>query len=201
MKSPPVQCPSDCHICCKSSVTLDLTAVESLMIYLLNRDMVTLTEQYSDLHNDTGYCPFLIKDKCIIHQYKPTACQMFMPFDYHGEPMCYYLAKDRGSLRQEECSDSYMNSNAYDIHGFMMMTQCAIDVLLPCTFFRHIYQGVLWWKSNYNILPTSTRMCLESILYNGYIGSTLTAEFEFENALTAGHDTYIHMQEEHSART
>lgn len=200
MKSPPIQCPDNCHICCKSSVTLDLTAVESLMVYLLSRDMITLTEQYTALHAATQYCPFLIKDRCIIHEYKPTACQMFMPFEYQSEPMCYYLAKDKGNLCQEDCSDSYMNSNAYDIHGFMMMTQCAVDALLPCSFFKHIYQGVLWWKNNYTILPPATRVCLESILCNGPIGSTLTADFEFEKALTAGHDTYIHMLEEHSKK-
>jgi len=112
-------CPTDCHACCTKGVTLDLTSVESLIIYLLNRDVVNLIDTYTALHDPTEYCPFLIMDKCIINTYKPSACQMYMPFDYKGKAVCFYLtAKDSKEkfLGSTACT---AHSNAYAIHGFM----------------------------------------------------------------------------------
>ena len=201
MKNEPIQCPHDCHACCKVSITLDLTAVESLMIYLLNRDVVDLIEEYTRLHDDTGYCPFMIMDKCIINTYKPTACQMYMPFAYEGKPMCFYLAQDELISMDGNVLENCMNSSSYDIHGFMLMLQCDIDKYLSRSFFKNIYEGTLWWKNNYFSLPEDTRICLESILSQDYIGVQLMDNFKFEEALQAGYKTYTDILENHLTST
>lgn len=193
IKDTPIECHKDCHVCCKISVTLDLTAVESLLIYLLNQGVVTLIEEYTSLHEDTGYCPFMITGKCIINTYKPTACQMYMPFEYKGQPMCYYLAKG-GELPQGGCfPDIYMNSNSYDIHGFMLMMQTDIDRYSSHSFFKNAYEGTLWWEKHYHDLPADTRVCLESILNENYIGLQLMEDFNYEEALLAGHEKYVNL--------
>jgi len=201
MKNVTIQCPDDCHACCKVAVTLDLTAVESLMIYLLNRDVVDLIGEYTRLHDDTGYCPFMIMDKCIINTYKPTACQMYMPFEHEGKPMCFYLAQNKLELQEGNVSENSMNSSSYDIHGFMLMLQCDIDKYLSHSFFKNIYEGTLWWKNNYFSLPEDTRICLESILSEDHIGLQLMDNFKFEEALLAGYKTYTDILENHPVPT
>lgn len=186
----PVQCPAGCHACCRLGVVLDLTAVESLMIFLLNRDIIDMLDEYTRLHAATGYCPFMIMDRCIINTYKPTACQMFMPFEYEHKPMCYYIA-DADVLRQEDLASEYlMNSNAYDIHGFMIRIQTSIDTYLSPSCFQNVYEGTSWWRRHYHLLSENTRTCLESILDEGYIGRQLMHEFKFEEALRSGHLVY-----------
>lgn len=198
MKKKPIQCPDHCHACCNSTVILDLTAVESLMIYLLNRDVIDLIDEYTNLHDHTEYCPFMIVDKCIINTYKPSACQMYMPFEYEGKPMCFYLAKNEFMLQAGNSTENYMNSNSYDIHEFMMMIQCDIDKYLSRSFFKNIYDGTLWWKNNYQSLPDDTIICLESILSEGYIGLQLKHDFKFKEALLSGHETYADLLENRS---
>ncbi len=193
MKEEPIQCPDDCHACCKLGITLDLTSVESLMIFLLNRGVVNLIEEYTKLHPDTGYCPFMIMEKCIINAYKPTACQMYMPFEYNGEPMCFYLAQNDCATQSKSSSEQYMNSHSYDIHGFMMKIQCDIDKYFSHSFFKNVYEGTLWWENNYDSLPDVTRICLESILSENYIGSKLIDNFNFKEALSSGHKMYTHI--------
>jgi|GEM_PF-2638871 Fe-S-cluster containining protein len=200
LKNDPVQCPVDCHACCKVGVTLDLTVAEALMIYLLNRDVVDLIEEYTRLHKETGYCPFMIMDKCIINTYKPTACQMYMPFEYKGKAMCFYLANDEAIQPDDQAPQNHMNSRSYDIHGFMMTIQRAIDRYFPHSFFKNIYEGTLWWKTNYQFLPENTRTCLESILNEEYIGLQLMKNFAFEETLSAGLNTYTEMVANHSTQ-
>ena len=194
-----IKCPEDCHACCRSDVILDLTAVESLMIYLLNRDVINIIDEYTRLHDYTEYCPFMIMDKCIINSCKPTACQMYMPFEHEGKPMCFYLAGKDLMLHVDHPLEYRMNSNSYAIHGFMMMVQCDIDTYLSRSFFKNIYDGTLWWKNNYHSLPDDTRICLESILSEDYIGLKLMHNFNFEEALMAGHQTYIDILDENPA--
>jgi len=201
MKKIPVQCPDDCHACCNSKVILDLTSVESLMIYLLNRDVIALIDEYTKLHEHTEYCPFMIMDKCIINAYKPSACQMYMPFEYEGKPMCFYLAKDECMRQTGNSTENYMNSNSYDIHGLMMMIQCDLDKYLSCSFFENIYNGIDWWKNNYQSLPDNTIFCLESILSEGGIGLQLNNNFKYEEALLAGHETYENLLDHHRSET
>ena len=196
----PMQCPDDCHACCNSSVILDLTSVESLIIYLLNRGVIDIIDEYTRLHDHTEYCPFMIMDKCIINTYKPSACQMYMPFEYEGKAMCFYLATNDSMLKADADTENYMNSNSYDIHGLMMLLQCDLDKYLSHSFFKNIYEGTLWWKSNYESLPEDTRLCLESILSEGYIGLQLTDNFNFRESLQAGHERYADLLEEHAAR-
>ena len=179
-------------------MTLDLTAAESLTIYLLNRDVVDLIEEYTRLHDQTGYCPFMIMDRCIIHNYKPTACQMFMPFAYKGKPMCYYIAEEGQLLKDDDSPENCMNSSSYDIHGCMMTIQSEIDGYLSRSFFKNIYQGTLWWKNNYHCLPVNTRTCLESILNGEYVGLQIMEDFKFAETLLAGHETYSAMVAGHS---
>lgn len=195
MKDEQIQCPDNCHACCKTGVTLDLTAVEALVIYLLNRELVDLIEEYTNSHDFSGYCPFMLKDRCLINAYKPSACQMYMPFEYAGKPLCYYTAADDFVLPAESLGDSYMNSNAYGIHGFMVMMQSDSDTYVSPSFFKHIYEGTLWWKKNYHCLPAVTRMCLESILDEGDIGLKIRDGFRVEEALLAGRTTYTAMLE------
>lgn len=183
-----MQCPDDCHACCKASVTMDLTAIESLVIYLLNRDMVHLIEQYTNNLEPSGYCPFMVMDKCIINTYKPSACQMYIPFDYEGGPICFYTAG--GDIPMDSLGESYMNSNAYGIHGFMVLMQADVERYLPCSSFKNIYQGTLWWKNNYHCLPDTTRICLEAIVDEEYIGLKLVKDFNFDKALLAGRTRY-----------
>lgn len=192
-----IQCPVDCHACCRVTTTLDLTATESLMIYLLNKDIVDLIEEYTDLHDETGYCPFMIMDKCIINRFKPSACQMFMPFEYRGKPMCYYLAHGKGLSAHNDAPENYMNSSSYAIHGVMMEIQCNIDGYLSQSFFKNIYQGTLWWKDNYALLPVNTRMCLESILTDNDMGLQLMENFKFDKVLQTGLTRYNEIVKTH----
>lgn len=193
MKSEQIQCPDDCHLCCKIGVTLDLTAVEALVIYLLNRELVDLIEEYTNSHDLSGYCPFMVMDKCVINTYKPSACQMYMPFEYEGAPLCFYTASDDLVLSAGSLGYSYMNSNAYGIHGFMAMMQGDSDTHLSPPFFRHIYEGTIWWKKNYHRLPAVTRMCLESILDEEDIGLKIRADFKVGKALLNGRNKYSDM--------
>ncbi len=197
MESDQAQCPIDCHACCKLGITLDLTSVEALMVYLLNRDMVDLLEEYISLHVKSDYCPYMIKDKCIINNYKPTACQMFMPFVYKGKAMCFYLADKKTVLSEEESSEGLMNSSSYSIHGYMMMLQSKVGDYLPVSFFKNTIDGTLWWKEHYHSLPDNTQNCLESILTQGHIGKKLTSCFDYKVALQAGSETYSDLCEKH----
>ncbi len=185
-----IQCPEGCHACCKLGVILDLTSVESLMIFLLNRDVIAIIDEYTRLHDYTGYCPFMIMDKCIINAYKPSACQMYMPFEYEKKPMCYYLAGDELVARNNLSLEYTLNSSSYDIHGFMIKIQNDIDQYVSRSVFRNIYDGTRWWRKNYHALPEDTRICLESILSEDSIGLQLTHDFKFEEALMAGHQAY-----------
>ena len=167
------------------------------MIYLLNKDIVDLIEEYTDLHDESGYCPFMIMDKCIINNFKPSACQMFMPFEYKGKPMCYYLACGQGLSEDDDAQENFMNSKSYDIHGVMMKTQCEIEGYFPQSFFKNIYAGTMWWKNNYSSLPENTRMCLESILSDEYVGLQLMENFKFEKVLQAGLTKYNELVADH----
>ncbi|WP_028584501.1 YkgJ family cysteine cluster protein [Desulfogranum mediterraneum] len=186
----PMDCPADCHACCRRGVTLDLTSVEALVIYLLNRGVVELVEEYTNLHGENGYCPFLIMDRCRIHHYKPTACQMYMPFAYHGAPICYYLAQEEQLSPRGEVREPSHNSHAYDIHGYMMKMQCQVDRYLSCSFFKNIYDGILWWECHYHSLPKATVRCLESILSEEPSGQKIMLDFDLRAALAEGHDRY-----------
>jgi hypothetical protein len=197
-ESEPIQCPVNCHACCRLGVTLDLTSVEALMVYLLNKEVVDLIDEYAKLHDESDFCPYMIMNKCIINSYKPTACQMFMPFAYKGKAMCFYLAdKDIILPEGESSSEGAMNSSSYDIHGFMMMIQSEIDEYLPKLFFKNIYDGTLWWKDHYSALPENTLLLLESILNQGNSGRQLTDHFNFKAALQSGHDAYADLREKH----
>lgn len=199
MKQQPIQCPEGCHACCADTITLDLTTVEALVIYLLNRDIVELIEAYRDLHDVTGYCPFMIMDKCIINAYKPTACQMYMPFEYEERPMCFYLSHGRDVIQQDSIPTNPMNSSSYDIHGCMMMIQKEIDQFMSQSFFKNIYDGTMWWKANYDSLPVNTRICLESVLCEDSIGLQISDHFPFEKILLAGYKTYTDLLALHTA--
>jgi hypothetical protein len=156
----------------------------------LNRDIVELIDEYARLHHTSGYCPFMIMDKCIINHYKPSACQMFMPFDHLGKPMCAYIAEPGAECACGDAAEQ-SNSSSYDIHGFMMMIQCEIEQHLAPSFFKNIYDGARWWKENYHILPEDTRICLESILSENAIGDCLVDGFDYEEALHDGYDRYV----------
>lgn len=197
---PPAHCPEGCHACCRSWVTLDLTAVEALTVYLLNREMVELIERAHHLRPEDDYCPFLIQNRCSIHAYKPSACQMFMPFTSQGKPTCYYLAKERGDLQVAAEGEQYLNSHAYAIHGLMMLLQCMVGSHLPCIFFKNSYQGALWWKEHYSILPSTTKNCLESILNHDAHGEQQRADFAFAEALRSGLANYMQMTHQRSLK-
>ncbi len=197
METAHVQCPSDCHACCCLGVVLDLTAVESLLIYLLNGDVIEMIDEYTRLHEPSGYCPFMIMDKCIINDYKPSACQMFMPFDYQGKAMCTYIAEPGVEQAVDRDIEELMNSSSYDIHGFMMMIQCEVEQYIATSFFKNIYDGVRWWKENYLILPEDTRICLESILSENAIGDCLVDGFDYGEALHDGYERYDAMLARH----
>ncbi len=171
-------------------MVLDLTSVESLMIFLLNREVIAIIDEYIRLHDHTEYCPFMIMDKCIINAYKPSACQMYMPFEYNKKPMCYYLAGDELLARNNLSLEYTLNSSSYDIHGFMMKIQSDLDQYVSHSFFKNIYDGTRWWKQNYQTLPEDTRICLESILSEDSIGLQFAHDFKFEEALMAGHQAY-----------
>lgn len=190
-----IQCPVDCHACCASTTVLDLTAVEALLVYLLNRDMVHLVERHTQLQGESGYCPYLIADKCIIHTYKPTACQMFMPFEYKGKPMCFYLADNKDAFKEEMIFEEELNSNCYAIHGFMVHLQNEIIAYLSVPYFKNTYAGTLWWHTHYSCLPENTRFCLESILEKNHVGQQLIIDFGFSAALSTGEKTYLDLWE------
>jgi len=185
-----VSCPRDCHACCAVDVVLDLTAVESLMIYLLNLEVVNYIDRYIELHEPTGYCPFFIMDKCIIHTYKPSACQMYMPFDYQGQAVCYYLNNSPSSDNYSGSTMGSLHSNAYAIHGFMLLIQRRLEQSIPRQYFSNIYAGTSWWKTHYSQLSPETRTSLESILHEDEEGVLRTESFEFEAFLSQGLSTY-----------
>lgn len=185
-----IQCPEHCHACCKAGVIQDVTAVESLIIYLLNRDIINLVDQHTALHNPTGYCPFLIQDKCSINAYKPTACQMYMPFEIDGNPVCFYTAKEELEIMPDAQLEYYMNSNSYAIHGFMMIIQADIDADLTRSCFKNVDAGVSWWKNHCDSLPDGTRGSLESILSEDKGGLQRIHDFNYEQSLRAGYQRY-----------
>ncbi len=190
MEKEQLACPEHCHACCTSSATLDLTAVETLTIYLINREIIHVMDEETILQNASGYCPFLIVDHCIINTYKPTACQMFMPFAHEGKPMCAYLAEETSIARQDSAAAHYMNSNSYAIHGYMMLVQHDVYNYLSQVCFKHIFEGVLWWKKNYTLLPHSTRVVLESVVNEEVAGVQRMDTFKYEDSLQAGHQAY-----------
>jgi Fe-S-cluster containining protein len=190
-------CPRNCHACCAKNVTLDLTSVESLMIYLLNREVVHLIDTYTDLHDSSEYCPFLIMDKCIINTYKPSACQMYMPFDYKGKAVCFYLTKKNYAEKYSGSTDCTAHSNSYAIHGFMLLTQSRVDQYVSRHCFKNIYDGTHWWKNNFSQLPLATRNGLESILSEDTKGLLRMAKTEFDVLLAEGLSTYNKSVEQH----
>ena len=190
MEDEQIRCPEHCHACCTSSATLDLTAVETLTIYLINREIIHVMDEETIQQNASGYCPFLILDKCIINAYKPTACQMYMPFAHQGKAMCAYIATGEVKQQQDCTAKYYMNSNSYAIHGLMMLVQHDLYNYLSKVCFKHIFEGVLWWKKNYTLLPLSTRVVLESVVNEEVLGLQRMDSFKFEESLLAGHQTY-----------
>jgi len=198
-KEQPAQCPEGCHACCKREVVLDLTTVEALMIFLLNRESLDLIDTYTKLHDPTGYCPFMIMDQCIIHAYKPTACQMFMPFAFEKETVCYYLSEEALLARNNLGMEHSLNSNCYDIHGFMLKIQQDVADSLGQSFFKNIYEGIVWWREHYATLPAATRGHLESIVDEDARGRQRTHAFAFEKALREGHLTYLQRVEDCTA--
>ena len=185
-------CPKDCHACCVRDVILDLTSVESLLIYLLNQDVVALLGTYLDLHEPSGDCPFLIMDKCIINTYKPSACQMYMPVTHQGRRVCFYLAT---SYPESQCQyPSYAactsHSNAYAIHGVMLNVQRKLEPFFSQQCFKNIFDGTSWWEKHYQDLPEATRNALKSILNEDAEGVGRMADFAFEAVLSEGLSTY-----------
>jgi Fe-S-cluster containining protein len=197
MEKKQIQCPQHCHACCKSNVVQDITAVESLIIYLLNRDIIDLVDQHTALHNLTGYCPFLIQGKCIINAYKPTACQMYMPFEIDGNPVCFYIAEKGSTVQPGSELEYYMNSNSYAIHGFMMIIQADIDADLSQTCFKNIDAGISWWQVHCDSLPDATRGSLESILNEDRDGLQRIHDFQYEQSLYAGYQRYSETLKQH----
>ncbi|WP_028580658.1 hypothetical protein [Desulfogranum japonicum] len=186
-------CPTQCHECCRSNVKMDLTGLEALLVFLLNRDMIELVMEHHALTGDTGFCPFLVSDSCIIHAYKPTACQMFMPYLYQGKATCAYRLNGlHASCLEELRVEQYLNSYSYDIHGYLMLCQVEIDEPLIPRSFSHIFDGVVYWSEHYQLLPAETRTHMETILdgqaesLNKYVSS-----FDFALALSQGHGYYL----------
>jgi Fe-S-cluster containining protein len=192
-----VTCPRDCHACCSEEVVLDLTSVESLMIYLLNRDVVHLIDEYTAGHEPTGYCRFMIMDKCIINAYKPSACQMFMPSEHHGKAVCFYLAEDGADDRYADCTACSAHSNSYAVHGCMLLVQQEVDDSLHGRCFRNVYEGTRWWRKHYADLPASTRNCLDSIINDDAAGLRRVREFPFDEVLAAGNRAYNQAVQRH----
>lgn len=185
-----IECPRDCHACCALDVVLDLTAVESLMIYLLNKEVVEIIDAYTDLHDPTGYCPFFIMDKCIIHTYKPSACQMYMPFNYLGKAVCLYHKEQHSVDNYAGSKMCSLHSNSYAVHGFMMLSQREVSLSFSQQFFCNIYDGTHWWKNHYSQLPLDTRRALESILTESEEGKRRMENTAFEELLAQGLDIY-----------
>lgn len=190
-------CPRECHACCKIDITLDLTAVESLMVYLLNRDVVDLIDEYIALHDPTGYCPFMLMGKCVINHYKPSACQMFMPFDYQGKAVCSYLVDEDSTEQFFGSTLCTMHSNSYAVHGCMLQIQEELEKYLSQTCFKNIYEGTFWWRTHYDDLPRETRAGLESIINETAAGLQQLAAFDFEESLTIGFNRYNESIEQH----
>ncbi len=190
-------CPRECHVCCKIDVTLDLTAVESLMVYLLNRDIVDLIDEYIGLHDPTGYCPFMITGKCVINHYKPSACQMFMPFDFQGKAVCSYLVDAESTEQFIGSTACTMHSNSYAVHGCMLEIQEELAVYLSQTCFKNIYEGTAWWRLHYDDLPQETRVGLESIINEDAAGLGRLGAFNFEESLSVGFHRYNDSIEQH----
>ncbi len=193
----PALCPRECHACCKLGIILDLTSVEALLIYLLNRDVVHLIDEYTTRHDPSPFCPFMIMDKCIINSYKPSACQMYMPFEFNGEPACYYLAAEKTGkdfIGSTACS---MHSNSYAIHGFMLLAQQNLDPYMEQSWFKNIYDGTAWWQEHYDALPKATRTDMESIINEDTAGLLKTENFKFEASLATGFQTYNETVSQH----
>jgi len=190
-------CPRECHVCCKIDVTLDLTAVESLMVYLLNRDIVNLIDEYIALHDPTGYCPFMIMGRSVINHYKPSACQMFMPFDFQGKAVCFYLVDDESTEQFIGSTACTMHSNSYAVHGFMLEIQEELAKYLSHTSFKNIYEGTAWWRMHYDNLPQETKVGLESIINEDIAGLQRLGAFNFEKSLDVGFRRYNDKIEQH----
>jgi hypothetical protein len=79
----------------------------------------------------------------------------------------------------------------------MLLLQCEIDTYSSQSFFQNIYEGTLWWKEHYSNLPENTRICLESILSDGYIGHQMMDGFGYKEALQAGYACYMDVLENH----
>ncbi len=193
-------CPRDCHACCSEEVVLDLTSVESLMIYLLNRDVVHLIDEYTASHDPTGYCRFMIMDRCIINAYKPSACQMYMPVAHHGELRCFYLADPESRENCDNCTTCTAHSNSYAIHGYMLMVQQEMEEYLSQSCFKNAYEGTRWWQIHYEELPGNTRQCLDAIVEERDSAREKIEAFSFEQALAAGNRTYNQAVQRHRAR-
>jgi len=161
------------------------------MIFLLNRDSLELIDNYIKLHDPTDYCPFMIMDKCIIHAYKPSACQMFMPFTHAHKLACYYLADREMQARKDLDMEYLLNSNCYDVHGFMLKTQHDVAGFLGRSFFKNIAEGIVWWRAHYASLPEMVRDDLESIVAGDAPGLERIRAFSFEKALREGHRAYL----------
>ncbi len=196
-------CPKDCHACCVQDVILDLTSVESLMIYLLNQDIVALLGSYLELHEPSGYCPFLIMDKCIINTYKPSACQMYMPVIHKGRRVCFYLSTSYPDSQSQHfsCTGCTSHSNAYAIHGVMLNAQRELEPFFSQQCFKNIFDGTTWWQKHYQDVPEATRKALQSILNEEAEGMGRMADFAFDAVLSEGLSTYnkcIEQVENHS---
>jgi Fe-S-cluster containining protein len=164
--------------------------VESLLIYLLNRDVVHLIDEYTARHDPSPFCPFMIMDKCIINSYKPSACQMYMPFDFDGEPACFYLAGEKTGKDFIGSTACNMHSNSYAVHGFMLLVQQNLDPYLEQSWFKNIYDGTSWWQEHYDALPRATKTSMEAIINEDAAGLQQMEDFEFETSLAAGMQTY-----------
>ncbi len=190
------ECPARCHACCTTSVRIDLTGLEALLVYLLNQDMAAMVIEHYALKGDTGFCPFLIADICVIHDYKPTACQMFMPYFHQGKTTCSYRLNQEEYVSMAELQvDLYLNSYAYDIHGYMMLAQQRLKGQGIPERFDHIFQGVEYWTTHYPFFPEAVRLTLDAVLRGGEDAKKWVSDFEYDKALSQGHAYYLSMSD------
>ena len=173
--------------------------MESLLIYLLNRDVVLLLDEYIEQHDASSFCPYMIMDKCIINVYKPSACQMYMPFTTQGKPVCFYLSGNQEMADFNGSTSCSAHSNSYAVHGFMLLIQQDIDRYLEQSWFKNIYDGTSWWRTHYDGLPQATRAGLESIINDDAAGQQQTGNFQFEESLTVGYQKYNDTVDRHEA--
>ena len=189
-------CPAQCHECCRLSVKMDLTGIEALLVYLLNREMIELVIRRRALTGDTGFCPFLVADVCVIHVYKPTACQMFMPYLYQGKPTCAYRLNGLPTTALAGLQvEQYLNSYSYDIHGYMLLCQQQLHEAFIPRSFPHIFPGVVYWAEQYLLLPVEIRNSLQALLRDNVSGENTVSDFDYGLALSQGHEHYLAMFE------